>query len=225
MKKIFCLLGMMSLFLTNGGDLDSFLKAGAKAYREKNYELALEQYTKAHQAAKTAAQKFRIIPVQITIYQKLKKTAELEAFLERERQDESYSDAQLRYLLNWNARIFIWPRRDLHYAMELLQTARMLYADDFSNFYFDTFQLMGDILYYEKKYDMVIYYLAPLLEIEKLHPSNRYKTCLALGRACRAKGDRKNALEYFRQALAAGKQVPYKYNYSEAEKNIKELSK
>lgn len=225
MKKFICIIGTMSLLLLWGEDYDSCVKAGAKAYKEKNYELALEQYTKAHQAAKNTALKFRILPIQITLYMRLKKTAELEAFLEKERQDDSYSDAQLRYLLNWNAKIFIWPRRDLHYAMDLLQSARMLHADDFSNFYFETFQLMGEIFYYEKKYDMMIYYLAPLLEIEKLHPSNRYKTCMALGRACLAKKDRKTALNYFKQALDAGKQVPYKYNYSEAKKYIKELSK
>jgi tetratricopeptide (TPR) repeat protein len=48
---------------------------------------------------------------------------------------------------------------------------------------------------------------------------------MMVGRAYRAKGDRKKALQWFEKALASGKKVPYKYNYSEAERYIKELSK
>ncbi len=225
MKKLFALLCMMNILLVQGADYAQSVEKGAKAYKAKQYAEALEHYTAAHQAAKTADLRFRILPVQITLYMLLKKNAELQAFLERERQDDSYSDYQLRYLLNWNARILIWPQRDLHLAMDLLQMARMLPAETHTNFYFETFQMMGEILFRQKQYDLLIYYLAPLLEIEKLHPSNRYKTCMAIGRAYRAKGDRKTALDYFHQALAAGKQVPYKYNYFEAQKYIKELSK
>jgi len=51
---------------------------------------------------------------------KLKKTAELEAFLARERRNESYSDTQLRYLLNRHAMLHVWPKRDTRFAMTLL---------------------------------------------------------------------------------------------------------
>jgi tetratricopeptide (TPR) repeat protein len=200
-------------------------QAGGQAYKAKKFELALEKYSRAHKVAGTPAQKFRIIPVQITLYQQLKKTAELEKFLEKERQDDRYNDTQLRYLLNWNARIHIWPRRDMRYAMELLNMARMLPVVKTNNTYFETFFLMGEIYYRNKQYDYVIYYLSPLPEIKNFHPSNSYKISMMVGRAYRAKGDRKKALQWFEKALASGKKVPYKYNYSEAEKYIKELSK
>ena len=225
MKKLLAILCMMNILLVQGADYARSVEKGSKAYKAKQYAEALEYYTAAHKAAPTADLRFRIIPVQITLYMQLKNNAGLRAFLERERQDDSYSDSQLRYLLNWNARILIWPQRDLHFAMDLLQMARMLPAEKHTNFYFETFQLMGEILFRQKQYDLLIFYLAPLLEIEKLHPSNRYKTCMAIGRACLEKKDRETALKYFKQALDAGKQVPYKYNYSDAQKYIKELSK
>lgn len=224
MSKAVFLLCILPVFLYGSSYSEAISKA-SKALKAKDPALALQHYSRAHKLAKGPGQKFRILPIQITLYLRLKKTVELEKFLEKERQDDRYSDPQLRYLLNWNARINIWPKRDIRYAMELLQMARNLYAEEHSNFYFETFQFIAEIYFREKKYDYVIYYLFPLLEIKKLHPSNRYKTCMAIGRAYRAKGDRKTALNYFQQALAAGKKVPYKYNYSEAQRYIKELSK
>ena len=103
--------------------------------------------------------------------------------------------------------------------------ARMLPVVKTNNIYFETFFLMGEIYYRNKQYDYVIYYLSPLPEIKNFHPSNSYKISMMVGRAYRAKGDRKKALQWFEKALASGKKVPYKYNYSEAEKHIKELSK
>ena len=214
--------------LSSGAFAENFTQlcqAAGKALKANDPALALVHYSRAHEAAGNQNQKFRILPIQITLYQRLKKTAELEKFLEKERQDDRYSDTQLRYLLNWNARIHIWPRRDMRYALELLNMARMLPVVKTNNIYFETFFLMGEIYYRNKQYDYVIYYLSPLPEIKNFHPSNSYKISMMVGRAYRAKGDRKKALQWFEKALASGKKVPYKYNYSEAERYIKELSK
>ena len=214
--------------LSSGAFAENFTQlcqAAGKALKANDPALALVRYSRAHELAENQNQKFRILPIQITLYQRLKKTAELEKFLEKERQDDRYSDTQLRYLLNWNARIHIWPRRDMRYALELLNMARMLPVVKTNNIYFETFFLLGEIYYRNKQYDYVIYYLSPLPEIKNFHPSNSYKISMMVGRAYRAKGDRKKALQYFRKALDYGKKVPYKYNYSEAERYIKELSK
>ena len=201
------------------------LKQASAAYKAGKFELALEHYAGAHRLAPDTKARFSLLPIQITLYMKLKKTAELEAFLAKERRDESYNDMQLRYLLNRHAMLHVWPKRDTRFAMTLLQMARMLPAEKGSNFYFETYQLIADIYYGQKRYDYVIYYMKPLLKEPKLHPSNRYKTCMVIGRSYLAKGDKANALKYFREALEAGKKVPYKYNYSEAEKYIKGLTK
>ena len=214
--------------LSSGAFAENFTQlcqAAGKALKANDPALALVRYSRAHELAENQNQKFRILPIQITLYQRLKKTAELEKFLEKERQDDRYSDTQLRYLLNWNARIHIWPRRDMRYALELLNMARMLPVVKTNNIYFETFFLLGEIYYRNKQYDYVIYYLSPLPEIKNFHPSNSYKISMMVGRAYRAKGDRKKALQWFEKALASGKKVPYKYNYSEAERYIKELSK
>lgn len=202
-----------------------YCKEAVRAYKEKNFSLALEKYTQAHNCAATADQKFRIVPIQIVLYQRLKKSAELEKFLERERRNDSYSDRQLRYFLNWNAKIHIWPRRDMRYAMTLLNMARMLPVVKTDNIYFETFFLMGEIYHRNKQYDYVIYYLSPLPEIKNFHPSNSYKISMMVGRAYHAKGDKTKALQWFQKALGYGKKVPYKYNYSEAEMYIRKLSK
>ncbi|MBQ9755553.1 MAG: hypothetical protein IJV93_12485 [Lentisphaeria bacterium] len=214
--------------LSSGAFAENFTQlcqAAGKALKANDPALALAHYSRAHELAENQSQKFRILPIQITLYQRLKKTAELEKFLEKERQDDRYNDTQLRYLLNWNARIHIWPRRDMRYALELLNMARMLPVVKTNNIYFETFFLLGEIYYRNKQYDYVIYYLSPLPEIKNFHPSNSYKISMMVGRAYRAKGDRKKALQWFEKALASGKKVPYKYNYSEAERYIKELSK
>ncbi|MBR4662518.1 MAG: hypothetical protein IKO93_01465 [Lentisphaeria bacterium] len=201
------------------------LKQASAAYKARKFELALEHYAKAHRLAPDANARFRLLPVQITLYMKLKKIAELEAFLAKERRDESYSDMQLRYLLNRHAMLHVWPKRDSRFAMTLLQMARMLPAEKGSNFYFETYQLIADIYYGQKRYDYAIYYMEPLLKEPKLHPSNRYKTCMVIGRSYLAQGNKAKALKYFREAQEAGKKVPYKYNYSEAERYIKGLTK
>ncbi|MBR2374355.1 MAG: hypothetical protein IKA87_09035 [Lentisphaeria bacterium] len=203
----------------------SLTAEGAKAYKAQNFAAALEKYTAAHKLANSAASKFRIIPVQITLYMRLKKTAELEKFLEQERQDDSYSNTQKRYLLNWSAKIHVWPKRDMRYAMVLLTMARLIPVSKADNTYFETFFLMGEIFRRNKQYDYLIYYLAPLPGLKEFHPSNSYKISMMLAQAYRSKGDRKQALQWAQKALAFGKKVPYKYNYSEAQRYIKELSR
>lgn len=198
---------------------------GLQAYKAKKFELALQKYSSAHKAAKTPEEKFSILPIQITLYQQLKKTTELEKFLEKERQNDAYSDLQLRYLLNQNARLHVWPRRDMRYALRLLDMARMLPVVKTNNIYFDTYFLTGEIYFRNKQYDYVIYYLSPLPEIKNFHPSNSYKISMMVGRAYHAKGDSEQALQWFKKALGYGKKVPYKYNYSEAEAYIRKLSK
>ena len=223
-KSLFLFLSILP-FLLAAENYSLLCQEGGQAYKAKKFELALEKYSCAHKVAGTPAQKFRIIPVQITLYQQLKKTAELEKFLEKERQNNAYDNRQLRYLLNWNARIHIWPRRNMDHAMKLLNMARLLPVPPADNIYFDTFFLLGEIYYRNKQYDYVIHYLSPLPEIKNFHPSNSFKISMMVGRAYRAKGDRKMALQWFQKALGYGKKVPYKYNYSEAERYIKELSK
>ena len=225
MKRTLLFLVCLLPFFSFAESFAKFRQEGLEAYKAKKFALALEKYSSAHKAAKTADQKYSILPVQITLYQQLKKTAELEKFLEKERQNDAYSDLQLRYLLNWNARIHIWPRRDMRYALRLLDLARMLPVVKTNNIYFDTCFLTGEIYFRNKQYDYVIYYLSPLPEIKNFHPSNSYKISMMVGRAYRAKGDTKAALQWFKKALGYGKKVPYKYNYSEAEKYIRELSK
>ena len=124
-KSLFLFLSILP-FLLAAENYSLLCQEGGQAYKAKKFELALEKYSRAHKVAGTPAQKFRIIPVQITLYQQLKKTAELEKFLEKERQNNAYDNRQLRYLLNWNARIHIWPRRNMDHAMKLLNMARLL---------------------------------------------------------------------------------------------------
>ena len=214
--------------LPSGAFAENFTQlcqAAGKALKANDPALALVHYSRAHELAENQNQKFRILPIQITLYQRLKKTAELEKFLEKERQNNAYDNRQLRYLLNWNARIHIWPRRNMDHAMKLLNMARLLPVPPAANIYFDTFFLLGEIYYRNKQYDYVIHYLSPLPEIKNFHPSNSFKISMMVGRAYHAKGDRKMALQWFQKALGYGKKVPYKYNYSEAERYIKELSK
>lgn len=225
MKTVIILLSMIIASGVSAQNYSILCKEAAEAYKAGKYTLALEKYKAARKAAATAAQKYRIIPAQITIYQKMKKYPELDKFLEQERQDDSYNNIQMRYLLNRSAGIHIWPRRDMRYAMVLLTMARLLQVPQTDNTYYNTYFLLGEIFRRNGQYDYIIYYLSPLPEIKNFHPSNSYNISMMIARAYRAKGDKKMALKWSRKALESGKKVPYKYNYSEAQRFIKELSK
>jgi hypothetical protein len=60
--------------------------------------------------------------------------------------------------------------------------------------------------------------------IKEIHPSLIYQGNMEIGKVYETFGKKALAIEAYKRALAAGKSITYKYNYSAAEKALARLN-
>ena len=197
--------------------------AAGKAAGEKDFVAAEAKYAEALEAAADPVQKTRAILGKFEAMRGQKRVREAEEFLLScvEAPDIRMQDARL--LLNTLAGTMLWDRAD--YAMALLQQAQNCECLKAGNVYYQTFYLMAVLYRNREQYPAVIEVLENVLQVRDQHPANLCKSHYMTGAAYEKLEMPEKALAHYRTALEFGKQVKYKYNYSNVEKAIERMSK
>ncbi len=149
-----------------------------------------------------------------------KKQPEAAAYYLKVLETEKLASHTRRWMLNKVA-IFRWAdQREA--AVQCLRQASLCSADATETYRTKVF--LG--AYYEKydRFRSVNYYLSMQQE-KQIHPGLRYQGYFNAASCYERLGDPAEALKCYRKAVEAGKSVPYKYNYTPAEKAVARLEK
>ena len=225
MKKIMIFLSVSSACGLVAADYAQLSGEAADALKAKDYTAASTKYEEAGKAAATPEQKLSTILARFNILKEQKKQAEAENLLKEMIEDEMLKEPQQRRLINLLAGQYLWGPK-YEEGLSLLKQAQNLACPKTSNDYFQTYYYMAEIYLARKNQpEAALEVMSNMLNITDVHPANLYNTHMVIGRCHEKLGRKETAFEHYKKALDYGKKIPYKYDFSAAEKAIERVSK
>ncbi len=226
MKKFLTLVAASLCTVIMAADPAALLKEGAAALKAKDFTTALAKYTEAQNSAVNNVQKRNAIMGKFNTYIRQGKHADARKFMEAAVEDEGLKNTDVRLLLNHLATPYIWWPAQAQYAINILKQAQNVEVSKNSNEYYNSYFLLASAYgHCFKEYKTVIEVITPITQITGQHPANKYNAYMLIGNAHERLGNKEEALQAFKNAVAWGKKIPYKYNYSRAETAVERLSK
>ena len=196
---------------------------GKTAEAENDLETALQQYELSEKLAGKPTERLSSIEARCRILRKQGKHAAAEKTLRDALQRSDFEAPQYRRLLNQLAGLLMWGPHQ-NEALDFVNQARF-FATKSENDRYATHNISACIYWAQGQYEAVIEIMQPWAIDTHAHPANQYSAGVQVANAWRKLGFTEKAKEYYETALVAGKKVTYKFDCSEAEKTLKQLSK
>lgn len=185
-------------------------------------EAALELYEQSGKLAASAQERLSSIEAQFRILRRQQQHSAAEKLLREALQRSDLDAPQYRRLLNQLAAVLLWTPRQ-NEALDLLNQARF-FATSSENDRYATHNMSAHIYQARKQYEAVIEIMQSWAVNTHAHPANQYGAGMLVANAWLKLGFPEKARKSFETALAAGKKVTYKFDYSEAEKALQQLT-
>lgn len=175
-------------------------------------------------AAQEKSFKISELRTQCDVLLKQKKQKDFECLVTKAINSGNLQEEECRELMNRWAGSLYWTNR-YRKSLELLQAATRLKAEKHGNVYYQTYGMMAGLWNQRLgKPEAAITILDDILNVQGIHPANRYSGYMTQGAAYEKLGMLEKALECYKQALVFGKKITYKTSYAGAEKKIRELT-
>ena len=150
--------------------------------------------------------------------ERARKYTEAVAFYDKAvRENPGLSVNTQRFFLN---RCGYWEK-DIRKKMDFFRRACLIKSRNATENYRTCLWLGG--CYRQFSLSKALGYFQNMHNIKEIHPSLIYQGNMEIGKVYEAFGKKAQALAAYKRALAAGKSITYKYNYSAAEKALARL--
>ncbi len=151
--------------------------------------------------------------------ERARKYAEAVAFYDKAvRENPELSVNTQRFFLN---RCGYWER-DVRKKMDFFRRACLIKSRNATENYRTCLWLGG--CYRQFSLSKALGYFQNMQNIKEIHPSLVFQGNMEIGKVYETFGKKALAIEAYKRALAAGKSITYKYNYSAAEKALARLN-
>jgi tetratricopeptide (TPR) repeat protein len=217
--------GLVALGLTplvcGGGTTFPELLAQAKASSDQgNVDAALGYYREACQAAETPERREDAVAARNGMLLREKKYAEAREFLQEALADPALPAPIRRRTLITLAGQIMWgsPDEAKQYHDQALTIPTTAVEEQVR-----TSIVMGHVYAIRKQPENALEAWLPIMDLREAHPANHSLYAHQIGLIYRQMRDEANALRYFQLAVEYGKKVKYSFDYSAAEKAIREL--